>query len=106
MNSTWHWLKRNGCFFPEVCSGVNHWRAEDCGELSKEISTIASCPLYNKEHSQTVSTQILITLKFLCKNVGKIGLQHYLKSIKNENKYHIKSKYSLSIMVLKNGYLI
>lgn len=51
MNSTWHWLKRNGCFFPEVCSGVNHWRAEDCGELSKEISTIASCPLYKEEHS-------------------------------------------------------
>lgn len=100
MNSTWHWLKRNGCFFPEVCSGVNHWRAEDCGELSKEISTIASCPLYNKEHSQTVLTQILITLKFLCKDVWKIGLQHCLKSIKNENKYHI-SNYSLSIMIVK-----
>lgn len=103
MNSTWHWLKRNGCFFPEVCSGVNHWRAEDCGELSKEISTIASCPLHKKEHSQTVLTQILITLKFLCKDVWKTGLQHCLKSIKNENKHHIKSNYSLSIVILTNG---
>ena len=30
----WHWLKRNGCFFPAVCSGASHWRAAASGDVT------------------------------------------------------------------------